>query len=206
MSSHHRRLPHHYPEGKAPFITWHLHGSLPYGRYPPPHKLSSGQAFVWMDRHLDTARGGPMFLRQETIARLVVSSLRRGEELGHYDLQAYVVMANHVHVLLWPHISPSRLLQSLKGATAREANRLLGRSGESFWQAESYDHWVKDQREWDRIKAYIEDNPVQAGLVSRAEDYPWSSAARVETSLDPAGMSACATAKATGKPLPHRSV
>jgi len=178
MISHRRRLPHHYAQGKAPFVTWHLHGSLPHGRYPPPHKLSSGQAFVWLDRYLDMAASGPMYLRQEAIARMVVCSLRRGEGLGHYDLHAYVVMANHVHVLLFPHVSPSRLLQSLKGSTAREANRFLGRTGESFWQAESYDHWVRDQREWDRIKAYIENNPVTAGLVSRAADYPWSSAAQ----------------------------
>jgi REP element-mobilizing transposase RayT len=98
----------------------------------------------------------------------VVCSLRRGKGLGHYDLHAYVVMANHVHVLLFPHLSPSRLLQSLQGSTAREANRFLGRTGESFWQAESYDHWVRDQREWDRIKAYIQNNPVTAGLVREA--------------------------------------
>ena len=146
MSSHFRRLPHHYPDGKTLFVTWHLHGSLPRGRYPPPHKLSSGQAFGWMDRYLDMARSGPMYLCQEAIAGMVVSSLRRGQELGHYDLHAYVVMANHVHVLLFPHVSPSRLLQSLKGVTAREANRFLGRTGEPFWQAESYDHWVRDQR------------------------------------------------------------
>lgn len=115
MSSHFRRLPHHYPDGKTLFVTWHLHGSLPHGRYPPPHKLSSGQAFGWMDRYLDMARSGPMYLCQEAIAGMVVSSLRRGQELGQYDLHAYVVMANHVRVLLFPHVSPSRLLQSLKG-------------------------------------------------------------------------------------------
>jgi len=85
-------------------------------------------------------------------------------------------MANHVHVLLCPKINPSRLLQSLKGSTAREANRTLSRTGEPFWQAESYDHWVRHEREHLRISASIENNPVKAGLVGRAEDYPWSSA------------------------------
>jgi hypothetical protein len=42
-----------------------------------------------------------------------------------------------MYLLLVPKISRSRLLQSLKGATARQANRMLGRSGETFWQAES---------------------------------------------------------------------
>ena len=69
-----------------------------------------------------------------------------------------------------------RLLQSLKGFTAREANRVLGRTGEPFWQAESYDHWVRNEREYLRIADYIECNPVKAGLVGHAGDYPWSSA------------------------------
>jgi REP element-mobilizing transposase RayT len=103
-------------------------------------------------------------------------------------------MANHVHVLLLPQSPPSRLLQSLKGCTAREANRVLGRTGEVFWQAESYDHWVRDDRELTRIASYIENNPVRASLVARAEDYPWSSArTSAETSLGAAGTSACAT-------------
>ncbi len=67
-------------------------------------------------------------------------------------------------------------MKSLKGATAREANRLLGRTGEPFWQKESYDHWVRSQREFEKIRAYIESNPVKAGLVQEPEDYPWSSA------------------------------
>lgn len=187
-----RRLPHWHAEGQWLFITWHLHGSLPHALYPPPHKASAGAAFVWMDRYLDTAREGPMYLRQPRIASIVVDSLRRGAELGHYRLRAYAVMANHVHVLLRPRVPPSRLLQSLKGFTAREANRVLGRTGETFWQAESYDHWVRDEAELGRIIKYIEDNPVRAGLVSRATDHPWSSAC-AETSLGAAGKSAGAT-------------
>lgn len=171
-----RRLPHQCPEGRWLFVTWHLHGSLPRAQYPPPHKLSAGQAFVWMDRRLDTTCSGPLFLRQEAIACLVADSLFRGVELGHYQLGAFVLMANHVHVLLLPLITPSQLLKSLKGYTAREANRRLGRTGEPFWQRESYDHWVRDEAEWKRIAEYIENNSVKVGLVSRAEEYRWSSA------------------------------
>jgi putative transposase len=197
MSQPRRRLPHHYPEGKWLFVTCHLHGSLPHAKYPPPGKINSGAAFVWMDRYLDSAGTGPMYLAQEPIARLVLASLRRGVTLGHYDLAAYTVLPNHLHLLLLPKIASSRLLQSLKGATAREANRILSRTGDSFWQAESYDHWVRDEDEWQRIATYIEDNPVKAGLVKHAEDYPWSSAfergASAETSLGAADTSVCAT-------------
>jgi len=205
MRQFRRRLPHRQPEGKWLFVTWHLHGSLPLALYPPPGKPSSGSVFVWMDRYLDSARYGPLYLAQEPIARIVAASLRRGVVLGQYELGAYAIMANHVHVLLLPNISPSRLLQSLKGATARQANLLLGRTGERFWQAESYDHWVRDESEWDRIAAYIEDNPVKAGLVEHAEDYRWSSAGTVEKSAEtslggPRGHPATSGCATTGRP------
>jgi len=179
----------------AQFITWHLYGSLPHKLYPPADKQNAGQAFVWMDRYLDRARCGPLYLEQEPIAQLVVGSIRySAERLHYYDLHAFAVMANHVHLLVLPRVSPSRFLQTVKGYTAREANRLLGRTGQPFWQAESYDHWVRDNRESDRIKAYIENNPVRAGLVAKADDYPWSSAARkAEMNLGSAGSTACAT-------------
>ena len=162
--------------------------------YPPPDKTTGGQAFVWMDRYLDTTTTkGPMYLKLKPIAQIVVDSLRRGVQLGHYELGAWVLMANHVHALLFPLVSPSRMMQSLKGATAREANRHLGLTGQPFWQAESYDHWVRNNAELERIVGYIENNPVKAGLVARPEEHRWSSAASAETSLGAAGTSARAT-------------
>ena len=179
MVFYHRRLPHVHPEGKLLFITWHLYGSLPHNRYPPLRKQSAGQAFVWMDRYLDTTQIGPLYLNQVPIADLVEASIHYGSgQLKSYELRAYVIMASHVHLLVLPQSPPSRFMQTLKGFTAREANRLLGRTGQPFWQAESYDHWVRDDREEGRIRDYIENNPVKAGLVTRAEDYPWSSASR----------------------------
>jgi putative transposase len=206
-----RRLPHIYPNDCWLFLTWTLHGSLPSSHFPPAHKVSDGgagtdgKAFAWVDRYLDTACGagggaatGPVYLRTEAIVMLVIESLFRGEHLGHYRFGPFVIMANHLHLLLLPSISPSLLLKSLKGATAREANRLLHRTGEQFWQRESYDHWVRSETEWNRIAAYIENNPVKAGLVSRMEDYAWSSAnarwsGSVHTSVNAARKSACAT-------------
>ena len=126
---------------------------------------TAGETFAWMDRYLDEARNGPVFLAQNEIAQVVVDSLFRGTDLGHYQLGP-----------LLPLISPSKLLQSLKGFTARESNKLLGRTGEQFWRRESFDHWVRNEDEWNRIARYIEKNPVKAGLVARIEDYPWSSA------------------------------
>jgi len=89
---HARRLPHYYAIGRPMFITWRLHGSLPANRYFP-QAITSGPAFVAMDHLLDNARAGPLYLCQQEIAA-------RERELKHYELHAFVVMANHVHLLI----------------------------------------------------------------------------------------------------------
>jgi REP-associated tyrosine transposase len=97
-----------------------------------------------------------------------------------------------------PSFAPPRfckLIRDLEPARHYRAGRpikLLGRTGEPFWQKESYDHWVRDQAEFERIRVYIENNPVKAGLVKVPKQYPWSSAG-VEKSLDAARTSASAT-------------
>ena len=100
---------------------------------------------------------------------------RRSLRSLRYALQSGS-LCRHVHLLVVPYISPTRFLQSLKSYTARQANKLLGRTGEPFWQRESYDHWVRDEAEHRRIISYIENNPVKAGLVNSPRKYPWSSA------------------------------
>src|ERR1700682_4845569 len=146
-----RRLPHWQPLGKSLFLTWHLHGSLPHNRFPPPGGQSAGQAFVWMDRYLDEAHVGPTWLKRAEIADVVEESIHFGaDHLGYYSLHAFVVMANHVHLLVTPSVSPSKFLQSVKGYSAREANKRLERTG-PFWQNESYDHWIRDEPEFERV-------------------------------------------------------
>ena len=134
-----------------------------------------------MDRLLDAATTGPVFLSQPEIANLVVEAIRYGEQtLGHYRLHAYAVMPNHVHVLATPHVTVSKVMQSLKRYTAVEANRILSRVGEPFWQPESYDRLVRNDDEFVRISRYVELNPVRAGLAPVPEDFLWSSAGRRE--------------------------
>jgi putative transposase len=121
------------------------------------------------------------------------------ENLYHHNgikfhLLAFCVMPNHVHLVLQPveiaepqdeprteigdrddGISPlSKIMHSLKSYIAHEANRLLSRQG-AFWQRESYDHWIRDDDELERIVLYIQQNPVKAGLVSRPQDWYWCS-------------------------------
>ena len=131
-----------------------------------------------LDRLLEEHQSGPLYLSRPEIAQLVVDALGYGQDtLRYYTLHAFVVMPNHVHVLLTPQVAVPKLLCTIKAFTARRANQILGSTGKPFWQDESYDHWVRDAREFERIAAYIEWNPVRAGLVDRVEDWPWSSAA-----------------------------
>jgi REP element-mobilizing transposase RayT len=176
MGYYERRLPHWHPDGAAIFATWRLHGSLPHSPSGWA-ELPAGKAFVAMDRELATVATGPSWLKDERVARAVADALRFGEEHLHlYRLHAWVIMSNHVHVLMEPDAEPPRITRSIKGFSARRANEILGRTGEPFWQDESFDHWVRDQKEFGRIMEYVECNPVAAGLVQRAEDRPWSSA------------------------------
>jgi REP element-mobilizing transposase RayT len=118
-------------------------------------------------------------LKNPRIARIVVDAVGHGQtKLEFYKLHAFVVMSNHVHVSLTPAVNVRRIMRGLKGVTACEANRVLGRNGRPFWQDESFDHWVRDGVELERIILYIEYNPVKAGLVEYPEEWPWSSAAR----------------------------
>jgi putative transposase len=180
MSYHKRRLPHWQPEGAALFITWRLYGSLPHvpGILIGP---AAGKAFVAIDRELAQAATGPHWLGEARIAQCVIEALKYGEtNLCLYDLGAWVIMINHVHLLIQPKTGLSRINQSIKNYSARQANNLLGRKGEPFWQPESYDHWIRNEREFDKVADYIEENPVAAGLSQRPEDWIWSSAAGQE--------------------------
>jgi REP element-mobilizing transposase RayT len=178
MSVAARRLPHLYAIGQPLFVTFRIHNSLPSNRAFPAKSLTSGEAFVAMDRLLDHARTGPLFLKQPEVAEEVLSSIDRGVETGHYDLHAWVIMPNHVHLLFTPKINVARLLNSLKSASARRANLLLKRTGQPFWQDESYDHLIRNRDEFGRVKRYIENNPVKAGLAATPEGFLWSSAGR----------------------------
>jgi putative transposase len=182
MPEYRRRLPHFHPENASLFLTWRLWGSLPKMVESVSHR-TEGQAFAAQDRELDRRCSGPLWLRETRIAALVAEAIQIGEcERHFYDLYAWVVMPNHVHLLILPKAPVRVLMRWLKGATARSANLLLGRTGQRFWQDESYDHYARNSIQHDRIIAYIEQNPVSAGLVSSAELWPWSSAGSLSKS------------------------
>ena len=128
-----------------------------------------------MDRVLDAAATGPRYLQIPKIAELIMSALLSGDSDFHrYDLHAFVVMANHVHMLVTPRVIDKQWLGPLKGFTGHAANKLLGLRGRPFWQDESYDHLVRSREELHRIETYIEHNPLKAGIVACATEFRWS--------------------------------
>jgi REP element-mobilizing transposase RayT len=199
--SYERHLPHQVPEGHPIFLTWNLKGALPAeviemfrqarerleqeptreGETNAERKVRHGKVLFGMsDRYLDRTDRGPLYLKDLACAKLVEDSILFGVP-DRYDLFAWCVMANHVHVILQPRWDLERITQGLKGYTAHEINSLQNRRGRVFWQDESYDHWARDEAEVHRIIEYIENNPVAAGLCPRSEDWPYSSARRRES-------------------------
>jgi type I restriction enzyme R subunit/putative DNA methylase len=175
MFDYRRRLPHWHPDHVPVFVTWRLWGSLPVSREKIQH--SPGRAFVARDRVLDRDTRGPQWIEDGRIAGHLAETLEAGDlERSFYRLCAWVIMPNHVHLLVLPKRPLPVITRWLKGSSARRANQLLARTGQPFWQDESFDHWVRSTREFDKIRRYIEHNPVSAEFVSSAELWPWSSA------------------------------
>jgi len=92
------------------------------------------------------------------IAEAVTRAIGKGAA-SDYLLHAWVVMPNHVHLLITPRLNVSSLRHRLKGASARESNRLLGRTGQPFWQDESYDRLVRSADEIQRIEKLYSPKP-----------------------------------------------
>ena len=176
-------LPHVKREGASYFVTFRLTDSLPrevlfrFGcermeqlRRVPSHAGPKPVEEILrefhrrVERYLDQGAGA-CHLRQPEIADVVAEALRHfhGKQ---YLLDEWVVMPNHVHVVLWPmpNFTLSEILRSRKRHTARQANLILGRTGETFWQRESYDHWIRNDAEKARIRRHLRMNPVKARL------------------------------------------
>ncbi len=114
-----------------------------------------------------------------------------------YTLEAYVIMPDHVHLLLSPidEWSLGRILQGLKGFSARQINSRLGRKGK-FWQDETFDHLVRNDSDWFDKFSYIHNNPVTAGLVNNPQDYPFSSMVTIHSKGRLESLPQCACGRA----------
>jgi REP element-mobilizing transposase RayT len=140
--------------------------------------------FLKIDAILDKAQVGPMWLKRSDVRSVVFEKILE-DDVERYRLDAFSIMSNHVHALFQPNVKMrvgeipvlerdstlAKVMQSWKGASARECNRLLGRSGQ-FWDHESFDREIRGVRGFDRALRYTLRNPVKARLVRRPADWP----------------------------------
>ena len=178
-------LPHFDGEGVTQHVCFHLFDSLPQPvlarwrdelKARPPKEAD----LEWRRRIQDFLDSGYgcCFLRNDRLARAVQDALLHFDG-QRYVLHAWCVMPNHVHSLFTPksEFKMSDILHSWKSFTAHECNKLLSRTGQ-FWAREPFDRYIRNQRHFDNSLAYIENNPVHAGLCKKPEDWIWSSARR----------------------------
>ena len=175
-------LPHFDAGEVFQSITFRLYDSMPQRLLEEwKHELAS-ESEEWEDElryriEANLDRGiGACYLADERIAALVQSALTYFDS-QRYRLSAWVVMPNHVHLLAAPCIghSLSNIMHSLKSYTAQEANRLLNRRG-NFWFEDYFDRYIRNAKHFENAVNYIESNPVRAGLCKTACDWRFGSA------------------------------
>jgi REP element-mobilizing transposase RayT len=171
-------LPHRDEPGLIQFVTFRLADSLPMS-------LRTEWEHFWqikeqrtrrleLQAYLDRGRG-ECHLRRAEVAALVEAGLRHFHG-DRYELRAWVVMPNHVHVLFRiQKTAMAKIVESWKKYTARVSNQILGRSG-AFWEADYWEMFMRDPEHEMTTCSYIESNPVKARLVNATKDWPWSSA------------------------------
>jgi REP element-mobilizing transposase RayT len=182
--------------GKAGFRGWHERSDLPHYDVPNdtqsvtfrladslPREVQARIEAISDDRERRKAfeaeldRGhGACFLHRRDIAGLVENALRffHGQR---YELRAWCVMPNHIHVMFRVvAVSMSEIMDSWKSYTGLQANRLLKREGQPFWQAGYFDTYIRNSVHESQTVRYIEQNPCKGKLVLDPKEWPWSSA------------------------------
>ena len=180
-------LPHYDNPETIQSVTFRLADSLPQSKLQEienellessPEKIDAERRKkieIWLDAGM-----GCCALRQPALASLMQESLLKWNG-DRYRLFAWCVMPNHVHVLMETTTALSKIVQSWKSFTGRWAleqntELRLGIPGNALWMREYWDRFIRDTDHFDNARAYIEQNPVAAGLCQRASDWPWSSA------------------------------
>lgn len=207
MDFYSRNLPHWQPNNAEFFVTFRLANSLPK---PAVDRIKSDWEilkqeiqnysesenkepdnlielrkkqkllFKKYEKRLDKAETGPTWLSNPEVANLVCQAIHYRDN-DEYDLYAFCVMPNHVHMVFQmlrenkeeraPAVT--KMLQSLKWFTAYKANEILNREGQ-FWQHESFDRYIRDQEELESTIKYVLNNPVKAGLIEDWQEWPYS--------------------------------
>jgi len=157
---HHSHLPHIDIEGHYQFITFRTQDSSDqYLKKLAQQRLPNSKRQLAIDEYLDQSQSGA-YLKGD-----ILISLKHFIELKDtvlYELIAFCIMPNHVHVLIKPLDSLSRVMQQLKGGSAKLINDLMGRKGR-FWAVDYYDKLIRDEKHFAVVYQYIINNPAALG-------------------------------------------
>jgi REP element-mobilizing transposase RayT len=177
-----RRLPHWRQTDVTYFVTFRLADSLPQTLlhqwreeraiwmrlHPPPwhadEEREYEERFIGrIQEWLDSGMGACHMRRSDVRSQVELCLLQFDGK--RYDIDAFVLMPNHVHAVIKPALcyDLSTLLQGIKGVSANRCNKLLGHKS-TFWMDESYDHIVRGVKELAAFRNYIAGNPAKAGL------------------------------------------
>jgi REP element-mobilizing transposase RayT len=169
-------LPHLYKEGCTYFVTFCLSDTVPRELRRKRTVEADGDPSLIAAELDPSPTSGSCLLRESKVALIVENSLLhfQGER---YELSAWCVMPNHVHVVVTPYsgFTLPAILHSWKSYTAHEINGVLSKVGK-IWEEESFDHLIRNEKAFGRFVDYVQNNPVAAGLCSNPEDWPFSSA------------------------------
>ena len=111
----------------------------------------------------------------DRMAGLLLEVLFRYRDQGKYLLHEFVIMPDHIHLMLTPTDTVEKAMQLIKGGFSFRAKKELGYTGE-IWESSFYDRRIRDLREYCQFREYIHVNPVKARLSEAAESYRYSSA------------------------------
>jgi putative transposase len=120
----------------------------------------------------------------ESNANILLSVIEQNRSKNRLQIHAFVVMPDHIHLLLTPakNVSLEKAMQFIKGGFSFQL-----KSKSNVWQESFNEQRIKDAADYARHKIYIEENPVRARLVTLREAYPFSSASQPHA-IDPAPL------------------
>jgi len=183
-------LPHFDSPGQVQHITFHLADSLPRhaliemkASLAKMDDTRQKQELLLRFHKLLDAGHGCCILRHPAVAQIVANAFLKGAP-RRYDLFAWVIMPNHVHLLIKQKAGfpLARLVQHWKSSTAYTINTnfrchplIMLPEGRSIWQRDYWDRYIRNAEHFLKVKAYIENNPANAGLVRNPRAWRWGS-------------------------------
>ena len=177
-------LPHYHASHKYQMITYRLADSLPQKilkelkeDYKNPALEKEHRKYI--EKVLDSGYGS-CILQKPEVSQIVVDNWRFFHK-KRYDLIAFVVMPNHVHLIIktYENFSLSTIVHGWKSFTANKISKSLAGWQPAFpgkvWQCDYWDRFIRDENHFEKAVQYIHNNPLKAGLIDSPEKWQWSS-------------------------------